>query len=239
AVTLPNSRESESEADQIGIELAARAGYDPSAAVTLWDKMAKMDAEKGGGPAEFLSTHPSPENRKQALQAPVPKVQPPYQMAKAGKSTADIPHFIGPSSNERVIGGPSKDEYAAKLAKDPQALTFVSAEFEKFKKGEIVLTCTTECAFGYQFQKGKWKDMHTKHAWQDLAIAVIRNGYYNDLTYFLLGEAAKGLELNDAAKVYYTRALGAKKAGKTCSGTFNTCEGFEVEQSVAASVTGK
>src|SRR5690349_11911950 len=80
AITLPNSRESESEADQIGIELAARAGFDPRAAVTLWDKMAKM--EKGEGQAEFLSTHPSPENRKQALQALVPKVDPLYQVAK-------------------------------------------------------------------------------------------------------------------------------------------------------------
>src|SRR5690349_16654330 len=239
AITLPNSRESESEADQIGIELAARAGFDPRAAVTLWDKMAKMDNEKGGGPAEFLSTHPSPENRKVALQALVPKVDPLYQMAKAGKPTADIPHFIGPSSNERVVGGPSKEEYAAKLAKDPQALTFISAEFEKFKKGETVLTCATECAFGYQFQKGKWKDMHSKKQWQDLAIAVVRNGYYNDLTYFLLGEAAKGLELNDAAKIYYTRALEARKAGRTCEGVFNTCDGFEVEKLATAAMAGK
>ncbi len=62
---LPNSREAETEADRIGIELAARAGYDPSAAVSLWEKMAKA----GGGVPEFLSTHPSPENRMERLQS--------------------------------------------------------------------------------------------------------------------------------------------------------------------------
>ncbi|TKB26930.1 M48 family metallopeptidase [Desulfopila sp. IMCC35006] len=64
AVTLPNSRTSETEADQMGIELAARAGYDPRAAVTLWQKMAKVG---GNSPPQFLSTHPSPANRQQRL----------------------------------------------------------------------------------------------------------------------------------------------------------------------------
>ncbi len=64
AITLPNSRTSEAEADQMGIELAARAGYDPRAAATLWQKMAKVG---GDGPPQFLSTHPSPANRQQKL----------------------------------------------------------------------------------------------------------------------------------------------------------------------------
>lgn len=80
AIQLPNSRESESEADQIGIDLAARAGYDPRAAVTLWDKMGKL----GGGklPPEFLSTHPSPQTRAAKLQELGVKAAPLYAAAK-------------------------------------------------------------------------------------------------------------------------------------------------------------
>ncbi len=72
AVQLPNSRVAESEADQIGIELAARAGYAPSAAVSLWEKMAK---EGGAGRVEFLSTHPSPGNRRAKLRSMVPEME--------------------------------------------------------------------------------------------------------------------------------------------------------------------
>src|SRR5262245_55330662 len=64
AIQLPNSRNGEAEADQIGIELAARAGYDPKAAVTLWGKMGKLG---GGGPPAFVSTHPSLQNRSERL----------------------------------------------------------------------------------------------------------------------------------------------------------------------------
>lgn len=72
AIELPNSRESEAEADRIGIELAARAGYDPAAAVTLWKK---MEDAAGSGPVEFLSTHPSPGNRRDKLRTMVPDMR--------------------------------------------------------------------------------------------------------------------------------------------------------------------
>lgn len=75
AITLPNSRISESEADQMGIELAARAGYDPRAAATLWEKMGKAG---GSSPPQFLSTHPSPQNRQATLQALAGQMMPYY-----------------------------------------------------------------------------------------------------------------------------------------------------------------
>jgi predicted Zn-dependent protease len=76
---LPNSREDEQEADRIGVELAARAGFDPHAAVTLWQKMARAS---GGGPPQFLSTHPSPENRIRDLQVYAERVMPLYRAAQ-------------------------------------------------------------------------------------------------------------------------------------------------------------
>lgn len=76
AIKLPNSRTAEAEADRIGVELAAKAGYDPRAAVTLWQKMGKLG---GARMPEFLSTHPAPANRQQTLRALVPKMMPYYQ----------------------------------------------------------------------------------------------------------------------------------------------------------------
>lgn len=76
--TLPHSREQEAEADRIGLELMARAGYDPNAAVSLWQKMSKAG---GKGPPEFLSTHPSGESRIRDLEKNVPRVIPLYQAA--------------------------------------------------------------------------------------------------------------------------------------------------------------
>jgi predicted Zn-dependent protease len=76
AVNLPNSRAAETEADRIGIELAAKAGYSPEAAVTLWRK---MNALNKSHPPQFLSTHPNPDNREKTLAALVPQMLPYYQ----------------------------------------------------------------------------------------------------------------------------------------------------------------
>jgi len=75
-VQLPNSRQQESEADRIGIELAAKAGYDPHAAPKLWEKM--LQATGSRGQSDFLSTHPQSEKREQALAALIPEMMPYY-----------------------------------------------------------------------------------------------------------------------------------------------------------------
>ena len=76
---LPNSRAHETEADRIGVELAARAGYDPRAAITLWQK---MGASSNGEPPKFLSTHPSREDRIGDLTNYSARVMPLYQQSK-------------------------------------------------------------------------------------------------------------------------------------------------------------
>ena len=79
-LTLKFSREDETDADLVGLELAARGGYNPQASVSLWEKMAQ--AGGGAGGPGFLSTHPSGPDRIQKLQANVPKVQGLYQRAR-------------------------------------------------------------------------------------------------------------------------------------------------------------
>lgn len=79
---LPNSREDETEADRIGVELAARAAYDPRASITLWQKMAQRS---GSAPPQFLSTHPSSRTREADLREVSARVLPLYDRARQGR----------------------------------------------------------------------------------------------------------------------------------------------------------
>ena len=81
----PKSRTHETESDRIGVELAARAGYDPRAAISLWEKMQKAS---GGQPPQFLSTHPSHENRIADLRQYAQRVMPLYQAANRSSAAA-------------------------------------------------------------------------------------------------------------------------------------------------------
>ncbi len=80
-LSLKFSRDDESEADLVGLELAARSAYQPQASVSLWQK---MTAANGAGGLDFLSTHPSGPNRIKELEANVPKVQGLYEQARRG-----------------------------------------------------------------------------------------------------------------------------------------------------------
>ena len=79
-ILLPYSRSHESEADRIGLELMAKAGFDPAASVELWQNMSRLG---GARPPELLSTHPSNRTRIRALQAQVPGVMSAYREARA------------------------------------------------------------------------------------------------------------------------------------------------------------
>ncbi len=88
AIGLPNSRTAESEADRIGSDLTVRAGYEPWAAVTLWEKM----AAEGGSPPEFLSTHPDPGNRVARLKAMMPQLE---RVRQHGFGNPWLVHMVG------------------------------------------------------------------------------------------------------------------------------------------------
>jgi predicted Zn-dependent protease len=87
-VQLPYSREMEFEADVMGLELMARAGYDPSAASNVWKK---MQATAEGSSIEFLSTHPASETRIVALETAVPKVLPLYKPEDVATPSSSAP----------------------------------------------------------------------------------------------------------------------------------------------------
>ncbi|OOV07023.1 peptidase M48 [Rhodoferax fermentans] len=80
-LTLQFSRSDESEADLVGMELAARSGFDPRAGVSLWQKMAVANK---GAPPQWLSTHPAGTTRIADIEANLPKVLPLYSRARAG-----------------------------------------------------------------------------------------------------------------------------------------------------------
>lgn len=80
-ISRPNSRTQETEADLMGLELMARAGYDPNAAISLWRKM--QSASGRGEPPQFLSTHPVSSTRIATIQSLLPRVMPLYQQSRS------------------------------------------------------------------------------------------------------------------------------------------------------------
>jgi predicted Zn-dependent protease len=97
-LSLVFSRDDESEADLVGMELAARAGYNPAAGVTLWQKMGEVSK---GGPPEFLSTHPKGPTRIKDIEATLPKVEGLYVRAPRPQQRFEPPPLPQAGSNSR------------------------------------------------------------------------------------------------------------------------------------------
>ena len=105
-LTLKFGRDDESESDLIGMELAARAGYDPAAGITLWQKMAQAAR---GAPPQWLSTHPASETRIKHIQDNLKDVQGLYERAKASRGQPRQPPATQapvPSSDAAAPGRP-------------------------------------------------------------------------------------------------------------------------------------
>lgn len=141
-VTLPNSREAESEADRIGIELAAKAGYEPYAAVTLWEKMMKASGQTSR--FDFLSTHPASPKRIEALAALESKMNSIYEAGKSNRnSPADTwtaitsdPTTVGTTA--KMQSGSDGKNYTA-IAKQPnESVTQRLREIHSLKKDGVI-----------------------------------------------------------------------------------------------------
>jgi len=234
-VTLPNSRGAETEADKLGIELAAQAGYDPQSAITLWEKMMAETGNKSKG--DFMSTHPSPPNRIEAfrvLQEPMQKIykeraplyadyKPAYQYVRTAKDSARFS-----SSNVRVIddGAPLVEAPAIDAT---QAMAFYSPSYESFKQGTLELSCKN-CSLKFYLNQSDYKKLQEKQDWRALAQNIIKVGYEFDLSYYYLGVAAKGLGLVEPAKVYFRKAKELSGTpDSTCSNAkMIKCNGLDV-----------
>lgn len=224
---LPNSRDNESEADRIGIEVAARAGYDPAAAPSLWRKMAEAEGGGKGGPA-FLSTHPAPKTRMADLERLVPDMRPIYAEARAG------PLY----SHDRLAG--NVRDLTPGAPPPPTALkplSLISPAVERFKRGEAVLACG-DCAFSFGNRLERLRELRAQRQWEALAKEVLDLDYSQDIAWFYLGEAAAGLGHAPAARRYFEQAASLAGRREThCQGTFSDlCGGVRLPEAAQAAL---
>jgi hypothetical protein len=228
-INLPNSRTAEEEADKLGIELAARAGYHPHAAVTLWEKMMAESGSKSR--FDFLSTHPASPKRVEslaALEAPMLALYDPAARMKRVRC------FLRQetASNERVIEPGETSQLAE--AEPPQAserLYFHSEVFDKFSKGEAALACDA-CSAEFLLKQGSLREEYARQSWRELALDTMKIGYGIDLAWYYLGVAAEKLGFAETAVKYFAEA--SKRAANrdtSCAGSLLIgCGGVDVVQ---------
>lgn len=200
-INLPNSRTAEEEADKLGIELAARAGYDPKAAVTLWEKMMKESGSNSK--LDFFSTHPAPPKRIEALaklEAPMMKLYDPGAKSRpASFSWTNHPAGERPVPEFQAKG-------ASSLSTAPEPLVFYSEAFDSFSTGAAELKCSG-CVAEFAIKQGTLREHHAKESWRQLALDTIKIGYGLDLAWYYLGIAAERLGFADASEKYYAEAV--------------------------------
>ncbi len=230
---LPNSRGAETEADRIGIELAARAGYNPDAAPRLWQKMKEASGEKGR--FDLLSTHPASDTRMEELAALAPHMRPLY--AEAAKNPAALPTRLAANVRDVTPGDGPASYAVAPAALRPLAL--VNPAYERFRSGEAVLECEN-CALSFSNRADKLKTLDESGDWESLAREVLDVGYSQDIAWYYLGRAAEGQGLRDAARRYYQHAVNLARHKDThCKGMFtDICNGVRLPEQAEAALAG-
>lgn len=230
---LPNSRGAETEADRIGIELAARAGYDPDAAPRLWQKMKEASGEKGR--FDLLSTHPASDTRMEELAALAPHMRPLY--AEAAKNPAALPTRLAANVRDVTPGDGPASHAVAPAALRPLAL--VNPAYERFRSGEAVLECEN-CALSFSNRADKLKTLDESGDWESLAREVLDVGYSQDIAWYYLGRAAEGQGLRDPARRYYQHAVNLARHKDThCKGMFtDICNGVRLPEQAEAALAG-
>lgn len=157
---------------------------------------------------DFLSTHPSPPKRidaLQALQQPMLKIyqerkdlyanyQPEYQYVKSHRDSAGFT-----SSNVRVVEEGKSSLLDAPALDSSKALAFYSEDYEAFKQGNLVMRCTG-CAVNFYMNQKDLKTMHDQKDWRSLVQKLIKINYEFDLSYYYLTAAAKALGFKGASE---------------------------------------
>lgn len=211
-ITLPNSRTAETEADKMGVEIAAQAGYDPAAAISIWEKM--MAATKQESRGDFWSTHPSPPNRIdafKALQAPMQQIYAESKLIYTGENKPSFSFVkmgsdpLASSSNVRIVTNDGVSNSFAMPTIDSKPRVFYSAEFVSFKEGTLELTCIN-CALNNYMSNSTVNEYIQKEDWRRLMQTVIKTNHKSDLSYYHLGLAAEGMGHKDAARLYFEKA---------------------------------
>jgi len=213
-ITLPNSRTAETEADKMGVEIAAQAGFNPASAISIWEKMMNESGQRARG--DFWSTHPSPPNRIDAFKALQEPMQEIYDQRKAQYAQGYKPSYyfvamgndpIASASNVKVITDAQGNSFNTETPQiDPnKAQAFYSPELTAFKTGKLEMTCTS-CSLRFFMNQSDLKSMYEKQDWRSLIRQVIKINHKADISYLYLGLAAEGMQYNDAAKEYFKMA---------------------------------